>query len=155
MKGALGCLVVADVTNPESLNTALKWKEVIEENADFVGNNMIPLVLLQNKCDLVENMPKKQEFQTMEYLNEFAQQHNFKSCFQVSAKSDINLNMAMEELLSHILKLNALDGPKDNFAASERASEFMRLSKQSVLNTERKTLNQRSKEPTNAGGCSC
>ena len=151
----MGCVVVADVTNPESLNTALKWKEVIEENADFVGNNMIPLILLQNKCDLVENLPKKQEFQTLEYLKNFAQQNNFKSCFQVSAKSDTNLTMAMEDLLNHILNLNALDAPKDNFAASERASEFMRLSKQSVLNTERKTLNQRSKEASTGGGCSC
>ena len=51
---------MADITNPESLKGALRWKEVIEESSDPVGGKNIPIILLQNKFDLLsEDDPKE------------------------------------------------------------------------------------------------
>ena len=32
IRGAVGCLVVADCTNEDSLASALRWRDVVEEN---------------------------------------------------------------------------------------------------------------------------
>jgi len=136
VKGALGCIVVSDITNLESLTASLRWKEVIEENADFVSGQMIPIMLLQNKFDLLEVQEKKEDFQDIAYLNKFAETNNFKGCFQVSAKSDMNLEKAIEMLLQEILKLNILEASRDNFR-SDRPSESLRLSRFSMPLTEK------------------
>jgi len=123
VKGALGCIIVSDITNPDSLTAALKWKEVIEENADLVDGKMIPITLLQNKYDLLENVGKKEEYQKPDYLKEFAQKHNFVNSYQVSAKSNLNLDESIETLLKEILKLNLFEASKDAFSRSVRPNE--------------------------------
>lgn len=150
VKGALGCIVVTDITSLESLTASLKWKEVIEENADFVGNQMIPIVLLQNKSDLLEVQEKKEEYQDIEYLKAFAEKNNFKASFQVSAKSDVNLEKAIEMLLQEILKLNILEASRDNFR-SERPSESLRLSRFSMPYAEQNNTKDK-KDPNK---CNC
>jgi len=136
--------------NLESLTASLRWKEVIEENADFVGGQMIPIVLLQNKFDLLEVQEKKEEYQDIEYLKSFAEKNNFKACFQVSAKSDMNLEKAIEMLLQEILKLNILEASRDNFR-SERPSESLRLSRFSMPYNEK----DNTKEQKNSQKCNC
>jgi len=44
------------------LNNALRWRDVIEENADLVAGETIPRILLQNKCDLLEGVGKVETF---------------------------------------------------------------------------------------------
>ena len=123
MKGALGCIIVADVTNPDSLTAALRWKEVIEENADLVDGKMIPIILLQNKLDLLENQGKREEYQKPDYLREFAQKHKFVNSYQVSAKSNTNLEDSVECLLKEILKLNLFEASRDAFSKSVKPNE--------------------------------
>ena len=152
VKGSLGCIIVADVMNPESLASTEKWKEVIEENADLVGGEKIPILLLQNKCDLLDNVVKKEEYQSPEYLSSFSQKNNFNACFQVSAKSDTNLDKAIEILVSEILKLNIMESSRDNFfRRSGRYSESIKLSQNSVLVTEKNTAKEKSKDKK----CNC
>jgi len=122
VKGALGCIIVADITNPDSLTGALRWKEVIEENADHVDGKMIPMVILQNKYDLLENQGRKLDFQTEEYIKEFANKHDFKAGYQVSAKSNMNLDNSIECLVKNILKMNIFEARKDNFAKNDNKS---------------------------------
>lgn len=122
VKGALGCIIVSDITNPDSLTGALRWKEVIEENADLVDGKMIPMVILQNKYDLTENQGRKLDFQTEEYIKDFAKKNGFKDGFQVSAKSDVNLDKSIETLVGHIVQMNIFEARKDNFAKSEKQS---------------------------------
>jgi len=44
------------------LNNALKWRDVIEENADLVAGEAIPRILVQNKIDLLEGVGKTELF---------------------------------------------------------------------------------------------
>ena len=122
VKGALGCIIVADITNPDSLTGALRWKDVIEENADLVDGKMIPMVILQNKADLLENQGRKLDYQTEDYLRDFASKHGFKAGYQVSAKSNANLDKSVECLVGQILQLNIFEARKDNFAKAENKS---------------------------------
>jgi len=141
VKGALGCIIVADITNPDSLTGALRWKEVIEENADLVDGKMIPMVILQNKYDLLENQGRRLDYQTEEYIQSFAEKHDFKGGYQVSAKSNMNLDESVETLVTNILKLNIFEARKDNFAKNDNKS---------VLK-----LNQNQKANNNNDGCQC
>jgi GTPase SAR1 family protein len=142
VKGALGCIIVSDITNPDSLTAALKWKEVIEENADLVDGKMIPIILLQNKTDLLENQGKREEYQKMEYLKEFADKHKFVNSYQVSAKSNSQLDASVETLLKEILKLNLFEASKDAFSKSVKPNDSVHgvklLNKKDNQQTEKK-----------------
>ena len=107
---------------------------MIEENADLVDGKMIPMVILQNKYDLLENQGRKLDYQTEEYIKEFAGKHGFKAGYQVSAKSDMNLDESIETLVSNILKLNIFEARKDNFAKADNKSVLKLGSPQNTQN---------------------
>ena len=85
-KGASGALVVADITDLESIENAANWKKQISEHvatqqAQFDYNNGIdeddeekgiPMLLVLNKYDLVEELVDSnhelEEFMTFDYL---------------------------------------------------------------------------------------
>jgi len=141
VKGALGCIIVSDIMNPGSLVGALKWKEVVEDNTDLINGENIPIILLQNKCDAVEGVENKDDYQTMDYLENFSQKNNFKACFQVSAKSGDRLAESVETLLKEVLKQNNFDHTKDNFATSVYSNtSVLKLDRKSVLETNKNTM---------------
>ena len=55
-RGASGAIVVADITNKESLENTLKWKEQVDTHVALRNGKPIPMVLLANKYDLIKNM---------------------------------------------------------------------------------------------------
>lgn len=122
----------------DSLTSALKWKEVVEENCDLIEGQTIPIFLMQNKCDRLEELGEIKPFQSVDYLNDFAHKNKFLGAYQVSVKSDINVQESMDALLKAILGSSALRKTEiDNFAAprrSERGSspvtKSMKLSEQ-------------------------
>ena len=146
VKGALGCIIVADVTNPDSLQGALRWKEVIEENADLVDGKKIPLILLQNKLDILESQGKREEYQKPESFKEFASKHGFIAGYQVSAKSNMNLNESVDTLLNGILKLNLFEASKDAFSKSIRPND-------SVAGNIKLTTTKTEEQPRKRGCC--
>ena len=127
------------MTNPESLQGAIRWKEIIEDCADQVGGKTIPIILLHNKLDLINEEEPLEEYQTIEYLKKFARKHNFKACFQVSAKLDKDLTQSIEALVTEVLKLNLREASRDNFFRSERQSVSYRLSKFSLMGSGTET----------------
>ena len=48
-KGAAGCLVMFDVTNPETLKGALTWKQDLDDKVMLPSGSNVPAVLLGNK----------------------------------------------------------------------------------------------------------
>ncbi len=57
IRGALGCVIISDILNEKSLESALKWKELIDENCDYVDGSPIPCFLgkiyNQNKINIL------------------------------------------------------------------------------------------------------
>lgn len=48
-----GCIIVSAANEALTLEETLKWKAVIEDNAENGGNANIPCMLVQNKLDLI------------------------------------------------------------------------------------------------------
>ena len=74
-RGAMGALLVFDVTNRESFDHLPNWIEELESNADPV-----PFVLVGNKVDLPRQVSSEEAW-------EFAQQFNIKYYYETSAKT--------------------------------------------------------------------
>jgi GTPase SAR1 family protein len=55
-RGALGALVVADISNRESIEATLSWKEQVDQQVALKTGEPIPMILVVNKYDLVENI---------------------------------------------------------------------------------------------------
>ena len=98
-KGAHGCLIVSDITIPETLDKAILWKKAIEENTKFIDGNPIPILLIQNKIDLVD----KDNLKNDEEISKFTETNKFINYFRTSCKDGININESMDYLLSTII----------------------------------------------------
>jgi len=49
-------LVVADITNRESLENTINWKDQVDNHIALPNGNPIPMILVVNKYDLIENI---------------------------------------------------------------------------------------------------
>ena len=99
-KDSHGCLVLCDITNKETLNDTLKWKESVDESARFIDGEIIPSVLVQNKIDLVDEESLKDE----EEIKKFAEDNKYIGYFRTSVKMGIGVDECMEFLITNILE---------------------------------------------------
>ncbi len=109
IRGALGCVIVSDITDEKSLQESLKWKELVDQNSDLVEGKPIPIILVQNKVDEVKQMGKLEEFQRQQYLDQFAKDNGFAKGMQTSAKENTNLTELFQEMLGIVLKSGRLE----------------------------------------------
>jgi len=107
-QAAVGAMVVCDITRPETMELAVKWKQDLDSKV-FLGSTgkTIPCVLLVNKCDL------GQLHKTKEDMDAFCRDQNFAGWFETSAKDDKNVNVAFNALVEHVLAATS-DVPVDD-----------------------------------------
>ena len=86
---------------------------MVEENCDFFDGKAIPLILVQNKIDLIpkfsadENSKEKEEEMLHELVKKdlakkFAKENGFLTNIQVSAKENLNLEKVFQKLIKGI-----------------------------------------------------
>jgi small GTP-binding protein len=92
-KGAHGIILTYDVTNYESFVNIGNWIKQIESNAQSTTVR----VLVGNKCDKPDKKVKTEEGQKV------ADEYNMK-LFEVSAKTNKNINEVFDYLTMEILK---------------------------------------------------
>ena len=92
-RGALGIMLVYDVTNEKSFHNISKWMRKIEENA----NEDVEKILVANKCDLEEKRKVTRERGEM-----LAQNHCIRYV-ETSALSSSNIDHAFTLLTQDIL----------------------------------------------------
>lgn len=85
-KGAMGALVVFDVTNGHTLEAAAQWKKDLDSKVCLQGGRPIPAVLLANKCDM-----KGRDASLVSTLDRFCQDHRFSGWFETSAKVSVSI----------------------------------------------------------------
>jgi len=95
-KEAVGAMVVYDVTRPGTFEAVKKWKLDLDENLSGT-DRPLPVVLLSNKCDLIER-----RLDTT-LMDQFILDNGFIAWFETSAKEDINITKAVKALVGHIL----------------------------------------------------
>lgn len=47
-------MVVADITNKQSLDNTINWKEQVDNHVALPNGRSIPMILVVNKYDLIE-----------------------------------------------------------------------------------------------------
>ncbi|KAM3143351.1 hypothetical protein pb186bvf_004412 [Paramecium bursaria] len=108
VRGALGCVIVSDITDNNSLEQAIQWKNIVDEHTEH--ENKLPTYVVQNKVDLLSD---RQKFQTIEYLDDFAKKNGFTSSIQTSAKTGQGLKELFEGILAKITDSGLLQSVQD------------------------------------------
>jgi small GTP-binding protein domain len=96
-RGAVGCLLVYDITNYDSFQHLDKWLKEVKDHAE----PHLVVLLIGNKCDLEEKRAVKQEEGA-----EFAEKNGL-GFIEVSAKDNLNIETAFSRLTTEIF--NVLD----------------------------------------------
>ena len=139
-KNSHGCLVLCDITNKETLNDTLKWKESVDESTRFIDGEILPSVLVQNKIDLVDEETLKDE----EEIKKFAEDNKFIGYFRTSVKMGVGVDECMEFLITNILERIEKCSP-------EGKNPLEQDRKNLVL--EHKKVNELNNENSKRGGC--
>lgn len=124
-RDAFGVILVYDISRPETFETVSKWKQTIDaEVTPIEGANSLPVILVGNKsdletreasrarmeadgafCEYYNTSPDAQVAQLdNEYLDKFVKDHNFISCFDVSAYNGDGVNEMVEFLAKRIVE---------------------------------------------------
>ncbi|XP_026189197.1 ras-related protein Rab-7L1-like isoform X2 [Mastacembelus armatus] len=112
-KGALGCIVMFDVTSSSSFLNCPHWKNDLDNKAMLPNGNSIPCILLANKCDLAQRAV------SAENIDKFSKANGFATWMETSVKENKNIEEAMRRLVKEILLVqSSLDqlqpGPQDS-----------------------------------------
>ena len=92
-RGAMGIMLVYDITNEKSFENIVKWLRNIDEHA----NEDVEKMILGNKCDMTEK-----RVVTKERGEAIAREHGIKF-METSAKANINIERAFCDLAEAIL----------------------------------------------------
>lgn len=105
-RNAVGALVVADISNRESIEATLSWKEQVDTHVALKNGEPIPMILIVNKYDLVSDVEeeKLEEHMTQAFLDEFAEQNGFVAALRVSAKTGHNVVQSFSQLVRKIFE---------------------------------------------------
>ena len=80
-KGAMGALVVFDITNSSTLEAASEWKQDLDSKVCLDSGRPVPAVLLANKCDMTGR-----DGGLVSSLDGFCKDNRFLGWFETSAK---------------------------------------------------------------------
>ncbi len=92
-RGAMGIMLVYDITNPKSFDNIAKWLRNIQEHA----NEDVEKMILGNKCDMEDKRVISKE------RGETIARENGVRFLETSAKTNINIERAFMELSESIL----------------------------------------------------
>ncbi|CAG5129822.1 unnamed protein product [Candidula unifasciata] len=98
-KYAIAAIIVYDLSRPATFDSVLKWLEDVNSKVVLSNDQPVPVMLLANKCDLEDGSYEDEK------LNTFCKEHNFIGWFKTSAKTNHNVDEAMNFLIKHILSL--------------------------------------------------
>jgi Ras-related protein Rab-32 len=106
-KGAIGAIIVFDVTRETTLDSIKYWKEDID-NKVFIPNTTdakIPVIIMANKVDLIDKNDVIWK-DMCDKINNLCIENNYVGWFDVSAKNDINIDIAYKELIKKIIEVD-------------------------------------------------
>jgi len=92
-RGAMGIMLVYDITNAKSFDNIAKWLRNIDEHA----NEDVEKMILGNKCDMEDSRVVQKE-----RGEAIAREHGIKF-METSAKNNVNIEKAFHELAESIL----------------------------------------------------
>uniref|UniRef100_A0A182XY63 Obg-like ATPase 1 n=1 Tax=Anopheles stephensi TaxID=30069 RepID=A0A182XY63_ANOST len=103
-RGAMGIMLVYDITNEKSFDNIVKWLRNIDEHA----NEDVEKMILGNKCDMADKRAVRKE-----RGENIAREHDIRF-METSAKANTNIELAFRELAEAILDKIAGKETTDN-----------------------------------------
>ncbi|XP_062283497.1 ras-related protein Rab-7L1-like [Scomber scombrus] len=88
-KGALGCVVMFDVTESSSFLKCRHWKQDLDNKTMLPNGESIPCILLANKCDLPGRAV------SADSIDEFSKANGFVTWMETSVKDNKNVGESM------------------------------------------------------------
>ena len=95
-----GIIFCCEVNDQKSLNDILIWKKSLESFKDI---NEAPVILLENKCDLLGDNEEKYN-ENIDETIKFAENNDIDKVFRTSAKTGYNIENAISFLIDEIFK---------------------------------------------------
>ncbi|TKJ26970.1 MAG: hypothetical protein CEE42_03880 [Promethearchaeota archaeon Loki_b31] len=111
-RGALGAIILFDITNPESLKEVKLWVFSVRKHI-----NCIPIILMGNKVDL-----NYKRAITYEEAKKFAEKEKFAAYIETSVKENVNIIETLE-LLNEIIYYHIKSG-KETFNPLDLDNSF-------------------------------
>ncbi|KAK5895080.1 hypothetical protein CesoFtcFv8_011702 [Champsocephalus esox] len=100
-RGALGCVVMFDVTSSASFLSCRHWKRDLDNKAMLPNGESIPCILLANKCDLPQRVVPPDS------IDKFSKANGFITWMEISVKENKNVGEAMRRLVQDILSVES------------------------------------------------
>ncbi|XP_053172884.1 ras-related protein Rab-7L1-like [Scomber japonicus] len=104
-KGALGCVVMFDVTNSSSFQHCLNWKKDLDNKAMLPNGDSIPCILLANKCDLPDRVV------SADRIDKFSKANGFVTWMETSVKENMNVGESMRTMVQEIMSVRSCLDP--------------------------------------------
>jgi Ras-related protein Rab-32 len=99
-KQAVGAIIVYDVTQGNTFEDVKTWKSDIDAKVLLPDDTPIPVLLLGNKCDLME------KFKSEEEMDKYCKENGFIAHYLTSAMNGQNIDKAVSVLVGKILSKN-------------------------------------------------
>jgi Ras-related protein Rab-32 len=123
-KEALGAIILFDIGRSNTLESVKKWKADIDSKVLLPKScEPIPVILLGNKIDILEDSPNAQDDdygpyggKTDEGMDKFCEDNGFVSWYGISSRDDVNINAAINDLIENIL----INVPEENYHEPEK-----------------------------------
>jgi len=100
---AVAAIIVYDLFQRDSFEAVIKWKKDIDAKVFLPSGAKIPVLLLGNKCDLLES--SQAQLTDLE-IDHIAKEHQFYAQFKCSALSGYNIKEACTHLVHKIAQNN-------------------------------------------------
>ncbi|XP_076605344.1 ras-related protein Rab-32 [Chaetodon auriga] len=121
-RGAMGAVVVFDMTNSSTLEAAAEWKQDLDSKVSLDSGRPVPAVLLANKCDIIGR-----DRDLVSSLDGFCKDNSFAGWFETSAKDNINIDEAGAFLVKQMMlcdtSLSAEEYHRDVIKVSQAPEE--------------------------------
>jgi len=97
-RNADASFIVFDVTRETTLDSVSKWRNILNKHID--PDNSIPVILLANKIELLNDSDNNQIPINEEKMNKTCQKYAFVKWIETSAKENIGITTAINELIN-------------------------------------------------------
>ena len=98
-KNTNGIILCCEVNKNQTKENTIKWKESIEKEIDIKD---IPIIMIENKCDLIGNDEDEYNKDIYELKN-FAENNNINKCFRTSALNGYGVEESILFLVNQIV----------------------------------------------------
>ena len=132
-RDAHGFIFCCDATVQKSREDIISWKKSLD---NFLDTSNIPLIILENKCDLLGN--ENDYNKNIEELKGFSDENNFLGAFRTSALNGYNIENAINFLVDEII--NKIKKEEENNKTVNKKTEDIKKSLK--LNEEKTKSNK-------------